>query len=181
MSHARNTVSGPTVPREQPAACGYDDDAFPAFCWTSSGPALESTPGSGFMLFPLNSTIQVSWEDESICYFIDQHVLPSSEHSPVLGHLDFIPSLYIGSAADSCIRPAVQAVSYLSLFQFSKSSSLYAKAYVAHLAALRSLNQALRVPESTKQNETLAAVMLLSLFEVRCGLNLSRTLALTYC
>lgn len=133
-------------------------------------PAGQASQGVGpehEFLFSLSIMFpELCWEDESLCYFVHQHIIPPSPDLPFPGHLDFLPDLYIRSDEDSCIRPAMQATAYLSLSYFSKSTLLHIKARGAYLAALNSVNRAMHSEESVGRDETLSAVMLLSLFEV---------------
>lgn len=143
-----------------------EDGSWPCLILDSLSTNLTSSTCSGNELPALPLMVpEPCWEEESLCYFVQQHVIPASSDVSLPGHLDFLPSLYINSADDSCIRPAIQATAYLSLSNLSKSSSLQIRARGAYLAALNAVNRAIHSADSVK-DETLAAVMLLSLFEV---------------
>ncbi|RYC78549.1 hypothetical protein BFJ63_vAg18576 [Fusarium oxysporum f. sp. narcissi] len=147
-------------------------EASPASALTSTNPSSAGGPEHEFLFSLSFISPELCWEDESLCYFVHQHIIPSSPDLPFPGHLDFLPDLYIGSDEDSCIRPAMQATAYLSFSYFSKSTSLRIKARGAYLAALNSVNRAMHSGECVEMDETLSAIMLLSLFE---DMNMERT------
>lgn len=109
-------------------------------------------------------SLEPPWEDVAIAYFFDQHVIEPKSGS--LGHLEFLPALYLNSPTHSCLRPSLNAVANLSLYYSSKSPPLQFIARRLHHEALLSMNSALHDPGENCLDETLAAAMLLSLFEV---------------
>ncbi|KAH7126470.1 hypothetical protein B0J13DRAFT_565534 [Dactylonectria estremocensis] len=108
-------------------------------------------------------SLEPPWEDVAIAYFFDQHVIEPKSGS--LGHLEFLPALYLNSPTHSCLRPSLNAVANLSLYYSSKSPPLQFIARRLHHEALLSMNSALHDPGENCLDETLAAAMLLSLFE----------------
>ncbi|KAH7161102.1 hypothetical protein EDB81DRAFT_783814 [Dactylonectria macrodidyma] len=124
-------------------------------------PAVSSptTPNGAISTWSL----EPPWEDVAIAYFFDQYIIEPRLGS--LGHLEFLPRLYRNSPADSCLRPSLNAVANLSLYYSSKSAPLQLNARRLHHEALLSINTALQNPDENCLDDTLAAAMLLSLFE----------------
>ncbi|KAL6400049.1 C6 transcription factor [Ilyonectria robusta] len=121
-----------------------------------SSPAASSAATSTWSLEP-------PWEDVAVAHFFDQHVIEPRLGS--LGHLEFLPGLYHNSPADSCLRTSLNAVANLSLYYSSKSPPLQINARRLHHEALLSMNSTLQNPDESSLDDTLAAAMLLSLFE----------------
>ncbi|KAH7014732.1 hypothetical protein EDB80DRAFT_706390 [Ilyonectria destructans] len=121
-----------------------------------SSPAASSAATSTWSLEP-------PWEDVAVAHFFDQHVIEPRLGS--LGHLEFLPGLYLNSPADSCLRTSLNAVANLSLYYSSKSPPLQLNARRLHHEALLSMNSTLQNPDESSLDDTLAAAMLLSLFE----------------
>lgn len=108
----------------------------------------------------------LNWEDQSVLYFFDQYVMPP-DASGNPGWLEFLPDLYGASNETSCLKPSLAAVSYANLTNQSSIPWMSVQARHSYGEALRSINSALRDPEQATTDETLTAVFLLGLFEVR--------------
>lgn len=98
-----------------------------------------------------------------------------------MNHLQYLPSLYAQCRDDasSCLRWAVDATALITLGNEAKVPSLAIKARKSYGMALQGLRQALQSRSQAIQDETFAAVVLLSLFEditgERNGLSSSHT------
>ncbi|KAJ0414897.1 hypothetical protein BJY00DRAFT_294404 [Aspergillus carlsbadensis] len=105
-----------------------------------------------------------AWDDVSICYFLHEFSFPPK---PDLcsGHLEFLQGLLESSSETSPLRPATLASSYLSLSRRYKSSELYVQARKFYGTALQSIRTTLSKPLGLWQEETVAAIMLLHMFE----------------
>ncbi|KAL2845311.1 hypothetical protein BJY01DRAFT_247784 [Aspergillus pseudoustus] len=104
------------------------------------------------------------WDDESVCYFVHEF---SFAPKPDLcsGHLEFLQGLLESSCETSPLRPATLASSYLSLSRHYKSPELYVQARKHYGTALQSIRTILSKPLESWQEEILAAIMLLHMFE----------------
>jgi hypothetical protein len=107
-----------------------------------------------------------AWDDESLCYFVHEF---SFAPKPDLcsGHLEFLQGLLESSPETSPIRPATLASCYLSLSRRYKSSDLYVQARKYYGTALKCIRAILSEPHESWQQEIIAAIMLLHMFEVR--------------
>ncbi|OAA47116.1 hypothetical protein NOR_02752 [Metarhizium rileyi] len=112
----------------------------------------------------LEHQLQPSWDDESVCYFLDEFCIPPSP-GIFPGYLDFLQDLVAASPPNSALRPASLASACLSLSRRSKSAYLYTRACEYYGKALRILNKSLNESSSAVRDETIATVMLLNLFE----------------
>lgn len=120
------------------------------------------------------TTIQIAdstWEHRALCYFFDQYTI-SAEFEDGMSHLEYVPNLYARAielndwkASSSCLRHAVDATSLMTFANISNAPQFVMKARQGYGKALRSLRDALAEPSTAVQDETFAAVVLLSLFE----------------
>ncbi|OAA56468.1 hypothetical protein ISF_07536 [Cordyceps fumosorosea ARSEF 2679] len=132
---------------------------------SASGPSASyASPVSTPPRLCLDSQLEPLWEDESTMYFIDQYCLPPS---PGLfpGFLNFLTERLAASPPDSALSRATLASSCLSLWRHSKSPYLYRKACRHYGAALSALSETLNEAAAAWQDDTIAAIMLLNLFE----------------
>ncbi|OJJ30222.1 hypothetical protein ASPWEDRAFT_702358 [Aspergillus wentii DTO 134E9] len=113
-----------------------------------------------------------TWEDRSHCYFLDQFTLPQEiDGSP--GPLDSVPTLYTfcqrgedtSGAPLSCLQSALDAVAFATLANQANVPSLAIHAKKKYGQALRDLNKALSSVETAVRDETMGAIVMLTLFE----------------
>ncbi|KAL2801817.1 hypothetical protein BJX63DRAFT_438460 [Aspergillus granulosus] len=81
------------------------------------------------------------------------------------GHLEFLQGLLESPSETSPLRPATLASSYLSLSRRYESSELYVQARKYYGTALQSIRTILSKPLGSWQEEIVAAIMLLHMFE----------------
>ena len=147
-----------------------------AVSWNGSDRGINSS-------LALRRLSDSSWEDRALCYFFDQYTTALGEpgEGDCMNHLQFLPSLYSQCMDNpsSCLRWAVDATALITLGNEAKVPSLDVKARKSYGMALRGLRQALQSRTQAVQDETFAAVVLLSLFEditgERNGLSSSHT------
>jgi hypothetical protein len=119
---------------------------------------------------PLVSTAHLTTpiEDQAMCYFMRNFVLMPGKSSS-RGHLAFIPGEMRTEDRDfghSAIRTVVKAAALSFLASRVNSSSMRQGAAEAYSVALKYVNSAIRNPTLALEDQTLAAVALLSIFEV---------------
>lgn len=122
------------------------------------------------------TTIQIAdstWEHRALCYFFDQYTI-SAEFEDGMSHLEYVPNLYARAlelndrdwkASSSCLRYAVDATSLMTFANISNAPQFAMKARQGYGKALRNLRDALAEPSTAVQDDTFAAVVLLSLYE----------------
>lgn len=126
-----------------------------------------------------------TWEDRALCYFFDQYTIPKKSDG-ALGILESIPALYIlcrenevAGSSSLCLRWAVDAVALSAFAHEANASHLDYQARKRYGMALRGLREALASPTESAKDETLAAILLLAIFEdingERRGLHSSHT------
>lgn len=104
-------------------------------------------------------------EDECVQFFLKQYTLPSwPGYHP--GHMEFLQDLCAELDRDTCLKPALQSVSYLAMYNQTKSTEVQLRAHEAHGAALRAVSRDLSSLTDGKVVHSLAAIMLLALFDV---------------
>ncbi|KAK6336852.1 hypothetical protein TWF718_009640 [Orbilia javanica] len=131
----------------------------------SRSPSTTLRPLSATASTQLYASVPTPWENVALAFFIDQHVLKSRLCPLGTGHLEFLPDLYNAVADTSCLKSAVLATAYLSFFNHTGSPCLDIMARSARSCALRTVYTALQSPDSAAKDETLVAIMLLSLFD----------------
>lgn len=104
-------------------------------------------------------------EDECIQFFLKQHILPSRPGCHP-GHMEFLGDLRVELDQDTCLKPALQSVSYLAMYYHTKSRELQLRAHEAHGSALRTVSRDLGSLTPSKVVHSLAAIMLLGVFDV---------------
>ena len=119
----------------------------------------------------LHSLADTTWEERALCFFFDQFTM-NGENEEGMGHLQYLPSLYAESDCSgealtptACLRWAVDATAMITLANTSHAPSLVLKARRGYGKALRILREVLSSPTEAVKDETLASVVLLSLFE----------------
>lgn len=80
--------------------------------------------------------------------------------------MEFLSDLRAELGRDTCLTPALQSVSYLAMYYHTKSRVLKLRAHEAHGNALRAVSRDLGSLTPSKVVHSLAAVMLLGVFDV---------------
>lgn len=104
-------------------------------------------------------------EQQALCFFIHQHVLPSEEPDNN-GHMAFLPGLLRDRLDSPSLQYAVLGVSYLALGCRTGSQELHTKARRNYGNCLSSLRSIFSSPSVVMDDAVFAAVMLASLFVV---------------
>ncbi|RFU23577.1 hypothetical protein B7463_g12761, partial [Scytalidium lignicola] len=114
----------------------------------------------------VTGTVAVPVEQQAPCYFLANFVLMPKENSPG-GYFDFLIPMIKTERPDSVIFTAFEAVAMASLVNRpnTKASGLIHLAFTKYAQALRLTNLALQNQAQQKEDATLAAVLLLGLFE----------------
>ncbi|KAH8705755.1 hypothetical protein BGW36DRAFT_17807 [Talaromyces proteolyticus] len=114
---------------------------------------------------------EASMEDRALCYFFDQYTIPETP-TGAPGVLESIPPLYVlcrenqvAGHPESCLRWAVEAAALSSFAHEASDHSLALKAREKYGMALYSLKTTLEESVEKVQDGTLAAILLLVLFE----------------
>ncbi|KAI0467297.1 hypothetical protein F4859DRAFT_525943 [Xylaria cf. heliscus] len=130
---------------------------------TSSSPSSASTKALGTWTVASSPTIPV--EEQAACLFISNFVLMPKDGSTA-GHLDFVLPLLKEAGPDSHIQHAFNACSMTFLNnRRAVGGGLWDRALSEYSMALTRTNAALRDRESQQSDATLAAVLLLGMFE----------------
>ena len=114
----------------------------------------------------VGSALQLPLEIRSVCFFMHQYTLPTSQLEPH-GWMAFMPHLYSQATDDSCLRLAVTATAYANAArqwcipdQLDNARQYYGK-------TLWALKAALRDPGKVIEDATLGCIIALTVFEVR--------------
>lgn len=107
-------------------------------------------------------------EQEAICaFFLDFVLLPRHPDS-VQGHLEHLMPLYKNAASESVLSLATSSVALVISGASSARQSDQQLGRSIYGRALRKTSAAIKNPVESKKDETLMAVLLLGLYEVRC-------------
>lgn len=108
-------------------------------------------------------------EQEAICaFFLDFVLLPRHPDS-VQGHLEHLLPLYANTTSESPLSLATSSVALVISGGSPSRRSDQQLGRTIFGRALRKTSAAIRNPIESKKDETLMAVLLLGLFEVRCA------------
>ncbi|KAI0198625.1 hypothetical protein F4808DRAFT_451875 [Astrocystis sublimbata] len=143
---------------------GERHDAHPDNASSSSSrPSTSATTVTGIWAVATSPTVPV--EDQASCLFISNFVLMPRDGSSV-GHLDFVLPLLNQAGPDSHIQHAFNACSMTFLNNRKATGGRYWDAALSEYSiALARTNVALRDRETQLSDATLAAVLLLGMFE----------------
>ena len=132
------------------------------------GSKIEEIDQSPSILQHLSTPI----DQQAACFFLSNYVL-IPEEGTMRGYLDFLLPLLKRPKPDPSFILAFSAVGLAALGNRPNSKSLLPKAESLYVRALKQINLALQNPTKSTDDSTLAAVLLLSVFEVRIQTTLS--------
>ena len=101
-------------------------------------------------------------EEQATCFFFQNYVLDDFK-----GYYRYVPSVYSTLPAGCALAEAITSLGMAGIANSKKDTRLMINANFKYTSALRTVNAALRDPCEAKTDQTLVAVMLLGLFEVR--------------
>lgn len=127
------------------------------------------SPPETVILSPPTFGISTTIEEEALCHFIDSFVLmPCKGNSR--SYMDFIiPAMEDEKslvAPKTSLATSVMAVAMAAFGNRRKCQPVVAKAAKQYAKALQQINEALLDPELALEDQTLATVLVLGLFEV---------------
>ena len=95
--------------------------------------------------------------DPAVNFFVNTYIKES--------HFAYLPEMLSCTSTDSALVPSVQAAALASLSNDSGRPDLLVKANECYVEALRTLNTILEDKEKSHADETVAAIMVLAMFE----------------
>jgi hypothetical protein len=101
-------------------------------------------------------------EEQATYFFFQNYALDDFK-----GYYSYLPSVYSTLPAGSALSEAITSLGMAGIANSKKDTRLMINANFKYTSALYNVNAALRDPEEAKTDQTLVAVMLLGLFEVR--------------
>lgn len=104
-------------------------------------------------------------DQRATCYFLSNFVLlPRGQTAK--GNLDFIIPIVFGGSTETTLNLALNAVAYVAFANQPNAKELLPLADSKYVTALNQINKDLQDAQKAKQDSTLAAVFLLSFYEV---------------
>ena len=116
--------------------------------------------------------VQPSMEDRATCFFFRQYVSDDKARSsaPLRGVLEFVLPLYRQSSTSGALPAVAAAIGLAGLSNQGMSTNSRAVAASLHTKAIRQLAAAVADPIENKTDQTLAAIMLMCVYEVKSRL-----------
>ncbi|KAL1965284.1 hypothetical protein VTN77DRAFT_5886 [Rasamsonia byssochlamydoides] len=153
---------------------GYPDPVFRSMNEASRRRALRLKRPNGHCCGPPQGSSAVSapismsrnWEQEAVCYFFSRFVVPSPNPALSEGCLCFLPEMYRSSCDHLQLRECVSAVSLYLYGRRARMPDLIYRAGEVYGNALRLTARILQDAAAVKSDQTLAAIFLLSLYEI---------------
>jgi hypothetical protein len=102
--------------------------------------------------------------DQGVAFFMANYV--NKGIGSFRGFQEYLPTLYREEGYQAALSTAITAAGLASLSNVAKQPNVSAPARQMYLQALRLVSEALADPLQVKSDQTLAAVMLLGLYEV---------------
>jgi hypothetical protein len=127
---------------------------------TPFDPNTSWSPAQYFISPPLFP----SANEQATCFFFQNFVLEDPCDSR--GQFDYLPRMYQTSKVNKVLEEAVLALGLAGLANRTKASKVMIKANVKYTMAVHAVSSVLSEMEQAKADQTLIAVMLLSLYEV---------------
>lgn len=154
--------------KDRPPTILSKNDPPSATAINSFAPVLGSSPNMGSRAhvpkFPLLN-LGTSAEDQAMCFFFRNYVLDNESFKN--GNFQYLSHIY----ANEDIRPAlgdcIAALGMAGLANFWKAGNIMARAHTKYTSAVRLVGSMLQDIDTAKSDQTLVAVMLLGLYEVR--------------
>ncbi|KAF7526217.1 hypothetical protein G7054_g10848 [Neopestalotiopsis clavispora] len=114
--------------------------------------------------------IMVGWplEDRAFCYFANRYAFAPSQYLDP-GYLPVLKVVSQKKTMGPCLTTSLSAVSLAAFSTKLNARKTILKARSAYATALQLTNEAIQNPGSCKDDELLASVVLLALFEVFCS------------
>lgn len=137
-------------------------------CGRSNTPMSASSSSSSELTHEaFITTLATPLEQQATCFLLSDYVLISDSPGGRRGHYKFAYNLLTRAEGPSrCLLSAFKAVSFVALASKPGASHLVIEAESHYSKALREVNRAIQDPWQVKRDDTLAAVLLLALYEV---------------
>jgi hypothetical protein len=107
-----------------------------------------------------------SAEEQATCFFFRNYIL--DEHKFHNGNFQYLLDMYNREEIGDALAESVMSLGMVGLANFWKAPNVMVNANMKYTSALRLVSSRLRDVEQAKSDQTLVAVMLLGLYEVRC-------------
>jgi hypothetical protein len=119
-----------------------------------------------FMEFGVLPALKVPVDEQAPCYFMSNYVI--APRFAARGYFDFLTPMLKTESADSPIALAFSAVALASLAgrPVGRGTRWFGDSCLQYTKALKAVNLALQNPAQQKADSTLAAIIMLSFFEV---------------
>jgi hypothetical protein len=105
-------------------------------------------------------------DQQAVCFFVANYVLvPGPETMTARGYLDFLLPLLNIQPANSPLALTFTSIGLAAMAVRPNSRALMPMARLSYIKALKQINFALRDPSTAMSDTTLAAILLLTLFE----------------
>lgn len=117
-----------------------------------------------------------SVEDQATCFFFGNYVA-GTEMVNTFGNYQYLSTIYADQPIGVPLRESISAIGLAGLANFWRAPTIMTKANIAYCSALRLVNSGLGNIEEAKSDQTLVAIMLLGLYEVREKLRAKGTCA----
>lgn len=109
-------------------------------------------------------SLDIPFEDYALAFFFQNYVLETPQTRCYNGYL---PALYSGAQLGGPLWETILAVGLAGLSRVTQTRPLAVIARLKYCAALSLTNSALRQPGKAIEDETLASILLLGLYEVK--------------
>lgn len=127
---------------------------------------IQSYTTSESQLLPSFATnLTTNLEERATCYFFYNYVIDGSDNRLHMGY-QYLKTIYLNEVVSSTMTDAIVALGLAGIANTFKDRKIMISAASRYNAALQSVNKALEDTEEAKKDQTLGAVMLLSLYEV---------------
>jgi hypothetical protein len=143
-----------------------DAESKSPFAYSINDSRLDRDLDQQSWVSSLISTPAISAEDQATSFFFGNYVA-GREIRNTCGNFQYLSTIYANQPVGIPLRQAIAAVGFAGLANFWKAPSIMAQANNAYCTALRLINTGLGNIEEAKSDQSVAAIMLLGLYEVQ--------------
>lgn len=114
---------------------------------------------------PFSYELVTPGEDQATCFFFRNYVLGDYKYGN--GDFQYLPEIYANEEVGTALSQSIVSLGMVGLAHFWGASHILSQGQARYNATLRLVSALLRNIEDAKADQTLIAVMLLGLYEVR--------------
>jgi hypothetical protein len=139
-----------------------------SFATTMTGSVDTTASSSSYLTYQprcVFTHLSIPIDQQAACFFLSNFIL-LPHHGTLRGYLNFVVPFLASEQPNQAVKSAFSAVALAAFGTRPNSKSLLPQADVSYYTALKEINATLKDPVMSTDDTTLAAILMLSMFEV---------------